>query len=337
MTTSQELKSYAGMLGFKDSTALGRILAAIYDTPMKQQLIGLLPGTLKELSAKSDFDAREMEAALKELRAVGGCFYKADRNGKYDLYRGVIEFRDAVLLTPDIELEMVELFRQVVWDEMPGIIPELEKGGVPPMMRVIPIEETVENKSAVLDFDSARKLLQGADRIAIIPCVCRISTQRLDLSPDCPAPEDVNLCMQVNRFADESLERGYGEEVTIDEAIRRLEIAEEAGLVHLTRNNIKTDFSLCNCCACCCTGLYFINEIKYDALAPSRFLAKVDEVLCTACETCVDRCQFHAIDVDDVAVINPDTCFGCGVCVSTCPAEAIILEESRPRDFVRVT
>ncbi len=337
MSTPQELKSYAMQMGFKGSAALEQILCTIYNTPMKQHLVPVLPGTIDELAEKTGFDIPEMASALKELRMIGGVFCKADRNGKYDIYRGIIEFRDAVLLTPDIDQKMVELFRQVVWEEMPGIIPEMEKNGVPPMMRVIPIEETVDNKSAVLDFDSARKLLEGADRIAIIPCVCRISTQRLDLSPDCPAPKDVNLCMQVNRFADESLERGYGEQVSSKEAIRRLEIAEEAGLVHLTRNNIKKDFSICNCCACCCTGLYFINEFRYDALAPSRFLAKVDEDLCTSCETCVDRCQFHAVEVDDNAVINPEVCFGCGVCVSTCPAEAIVLEEVRAQDFVRVT
>ena len=55
------------------------------------------------------------------------------------------------------------------------------------------------------------------------------------------------------------------------------------------------------------------------------------------CGTCVDRCQFEAIEVDDIAHIDLDCCFGCGNCVLTCPSDALVLEEVRPREYIRAT
>ncbi len=86
--------------------------------------------------------------------------------------------------------------------------------------------------------------------------------------------------------------------------------------------------------------LYWYISSQPDKLcgfAPSRFRVKLDEEECTGCETCIDRCQFKAIEVDDIARINMDKCFGCGNCVQTCPSEALILEEIRPKEFIRVT
>lgn len=55
--------------------------------------------------------------------------------------------------------------------------------------------------------------------------------------------------------------------------------------------------------------------------------AKVNEVKCTGCESCVSECPSEAISmVDGKACVNPDTCVDCGVCVDVCPVEAITLE-----------
>jgi MinD superfamily P-loop ATPase len=105
----------------------------------------------------------------------------------------------------------------------------------------------------------------------------------------------------------------------------------------MVRNNIQKDMFMCNCCSCCCTGLFLVNQTGYsDALAPSRFRVKLDDDACSGCETCVDRCQFHAITVDGMAVVDNDKCYGCGNCVITCPEEALTLEEVRPLEHIRV-
>lgn len=70
-------------------------------------------------------------------------------------------------------------------------------------------------------------------------------------------------------------------------------------------------------------------------MVPSRFLAVVAPELCVACETCLERCHFGALRMEDgSAVVKAEKCMGCGLCLVTCPEEAIHLEEVRPAQFV---
>ncbi len=52
-----------------------------------------------------------------------------------------------------------------------------------------------------------------------------------------------------------------------------------------------------------------------------------DQDACTACGSCIPRCQVAAITEGEggIAVISREKCIGCGLCVTTCPAEAIEL------------
>jgi len=54
-----------------------------------------------------------------------------------------------------------------------------------------------------------------------------------------------------------------------------------------------------------------------------------DAELCTACETCIERCPTRAVAMgdEDVPYVNLDLCVGCGVCASGCPEDAIELVE----------
>jgi ferredoxin len=134
------------------------------------------------------------------------------------------------------------------------------------------------------------------------------------------------------------LDRGLAERISVSDALKRVGDAEDAGLVHMTRNNVKKDMFICNCCSCCCTGFYFLQQLDYpDSIAPSRFQVNLDTDACNGCGICVDRCQFHAIEVEDVASIQAEKCYGCGNCVITCPEEALTLTECRPKEHIRVT
>ncbi len=56
------------------------------------------------------------------------------------------------------------------------------------------------------------------------------------------------------------------------------------------------------------------------------FIAKVNEDLCTGCETCLNICPFDAITKDEekeIATISEALCTGCGTCAATCPSSAI--------------
>ena len=339
MPIPDKLEFYAKRLGYPKSETLGKILSIIFDTPEKQQIATLLPATIEQLEQATGLPEKTVTKNLTEMREFGAILkdHKNDQEEMFALYPGIIELRDAVLLTPGIDNEMVEMWDHLIRKELPKALPAWVEMKVPPVMRTIPVEKTVDSRSTVLDMESARTIVENANQIVVIPCVCRSSRHSLNKSPDCPAPEDAHICILINRFGQESLERGIGQEITSKAAVEKLKAAEEAGLVHMTRNNVKDDLALCNCCSCCCTGLFLVNQIKYDAFAPSRFQVRLDEEACVGCETCIDRCQFHAIEVDDVARIDLDSCFGCGNCVLTCPSDALVLEEVRPREFIRTT
>ena len=59
------------------------------------------------------------------------------------------------------------------------------------------------------------------------------------------------------------------------------------------------------------------------AIAPSGYVAKRDESLCTNCGTCVDFCPFDALSLrEQNLAMEWEKCMGCGVCVDCCPNNA---------------
>lgn len=334
---SRDLLPYAAELGFPNSENLAAVFSILFDSEVKRQIVIALPGTIIEISEKTALPEPIVKQAVQEMRQVGAIFLRARRHHRYFRHPELIQLRDAVVVTPEIDPVLISLFDKITHDDMPLIAPMLKKMGVPPVQRVLPIEETVESGSSVLDIESTRLFIREADRIVVIPCVCRLSAKKLGKRPDCPAPDDIDLCMLLNRFGDEVVDREIGREISTETALAYLDRAEEAGLVHLGRNNVNRDMMICNCCSCCCTGLYALNVVNYPAYAPSRFRVRIAEDDCIGCGTCIDRCQFMAIEIEEIAHIDLDKCYGCGNCVITCPEEALVLEEVRPEEHIRRT
>ena len=144
MTIPVELKPYAKQLGYPNSKTLGILLTKLFDTDEKLKLAAALPGKASELAEKLGYSIEKTEQLLKELHLNGAINSKMHQPGAYRLFPGMIELRDASVVTPDISSEMINLWDDLVRNELPGFIPELIKMGIPPMMRVIPIEEAVE-------------------------------------------------------------------------------------------------------------------------------------------------------------------------------------------------
>jgi NAD-dependent dihydropyrimidine dehydrogenase PreA subunit len=331
------LQEYAAKLGFPGSETLGRIFTILFDGEDDVKVIEAMPGTAAELAERTGIAEERAREVAERLRMRGAVVHPMNQPGLYRLSHAMIELRDATVLWPEAPQVLFELWEKLISNEFTNLIPTLKKLNVPPMVRILPIEQSVESQNTVLDVDSARKIFEDAELITVLPCACRVQARRNGRGADCPAPE-TSVCMQTNAFAKAVISRGLGEKITKEEALKRVEEAEEAGLVHMVRNNVKKDMFMCNCCSCCCTGLYMVNETGYrDGVAPSRFRVKLNEDACTGCGICEDRCQFHAISVNGVAAVDIDKCFGCGNCVITCADEALILEEVRPVEHIRVT
>jgi Pyruvate/2-oxoacid:ferredoxin oxidoreductase delta subunit len=120
------------------------------------------------------------------------------------------------------------------------------------------------------------------------------------------------------------VERGFGRNITKEEAYGILDIAEDEGLVHLSDNNQKRINFICNCCGCCCGILGGITRLhKPHAVATSHFVVKIDTDTCVACEACAARCHFGALTVNETAEVDLEKCLGCGLCNMVCPTESL--------------
>jgi electron transport complex protein RnfB len=201
-----------------------------------------------------------------------------------------------------------------------------------PLMRVVPVQETIEDKSDILPYERARSLVDGASYIAVTDCACRVSVNA------CDKPREV--CLIFGPTAQFLAERGYARAIDRQEAYRVLKTAADAGLVHTSNNSADRGNLICNCCPCCCTVLRGRTQLNIPhAFAPSAFFAEIDGDLCTGCGACGDeRCPMGAIEIEnDAARVTVDRCIGCGVCVSVCPTEAISLREREIRPDIAPT
>ena len=346
MAVASEFKAYAKKLGFPESETMGRILALLFPDESGRKIVQALhkPAKLDELAEMTNIPIDNLKEMTYHLYKIGAIARYMDPPDKFRLYPGMIELRDATLVYQDAEQELFDLWEQLFLEDLAGVTPVWKASGAPEMMRIVPIDQAVESQNLILDVDSTRQIFRDAKVIAAMTCPCRRQAKRTGRTHDCPAPEDLNLCMQTNNFARDLIARGVGEQISNEEALRRIDLAEQAGLVHQVRNNIKEDMIICNCCSCCCTGLFMGQKLGYAPYAKSRFRVNYDDSLCNGCGICVKRCHFSAIDIDKnlkpkerTAQVDYDKCYGCGLCTLKCPTQALTMMEVRPRESVRNT
>jgi len=233
--------------------------------------------------------------------------------------------------------ELAKLF-DAYFHSSKGEVPKPDSTKTPMVSfaRVIPIEKTVETSMEVFPYEQAKSYIDNAKTITVSVCYCRHEKRLLDQG--CDFPDDV--CLQFDSFASFVKERGFGREITRDEAHEIMKRSSEAGLVATSSNTRDRIDFICNCCTCCCGVLRSVKESRAPVRAvASNYLAEVKSDECTGCAECVDRCQMDAITMeDDMASVEMEKCIGCGVCVPTCPVEAILLTgradmQEPPRNF----
>ena len=198
--------------------------------------------------------------------------------------------------------------------------------------KVIPVERSIESGMVLLPYQKLEESVRTARKIAVSDCVCRKEAKLL--SEGCNHP--MESCLSFGVAAEYYIDSGLGREITAEEAIKILEETDNSGLIHAGANS-KHLSNICNCCPCCCAALKAITkrgsyrQRHFNAI----FEAMVDEVECTACEICLERCPVGAIEVKESAMVDRDKCLGCGLCASSCPTEAVhlFLREDREEPF----
>ncbi|NIM96300.1 MAG: 4Fe-4S ferredoxin [Anaerolineales bacterium] len=192
----------------------------------------------------------------------------------------------------------------------------------PHFHRVLPVNETIRMDMEVQPYESAAGIIAESKAWGVTECICR--KQKALIGEPCDHPLEV--CMIMSKVPGVFDKNPQIRALSEDEALKTLQTAAEAGLVHTVSNNQKGNWYVCNCCTCSCGILRGISDFGVaDVVARSSFVNRVDGDLCMACEICVDYCQFDALSHDEVAQVDEFRCVGCGVCVVACPEGALSL------------
>ena len=194
--------------------------------------------------------------------------------------------------------------------------------------RVIPIDKEIQGGTEIQPYEKVSEIIESNTKFSVAECICRKESRMVGNGCD----KLLETCMSFGPAADFYIENGLGREISKEEARQVLLKAEEDGLIHCSSNHSGNKTFICNCCGCCCKALANITKYNNPAvIAKSNYYAVVDEDTCNACGDCVDRCQVHAIQIEnDLTVMDKDRCIGCGLCASVCSTESISLVHKTP-------
>ncbi|HEY5494105.1 MAG TPA: 4Fe-4S binding protein [Candidatus Anoxymicrobiaceae bacterium] len=276
--------------------------------------------TLAQLEEAMPEKAGRLEEMLAGMARKGTVFteQKPGRERVYRLLPSVVGFAEAPYLdgvdTPE-KRALAPLWVKYITSDFGA---EMARGV--PLIRVIPIAESLEDAAEVLPFDALEEKLEEATFMAVGHCPCR--QIRKYVGEGCDRPTE--RCMHFGSLGRYIVETGLGRQIDKEEALQILRSATEEGLVHVCDNLQGSLRTICNCCPCCCGFFQAKMVAGYDTLSRSNYVARVESEECIACEICSDRCPVGAITVGETAEVDEDLCIGCGVCTPTCGADGAI-------------
>jgi len=313
---------------------------AVAGVPMSPELIEILkilyPGeeaevalelaiyenrTLADVETAMPDKAGRLEGLLDSM-AHRGTVFTEQKPGKERIYRllpSIVGFVEVPFLAGEDTPEKRELAR--LWKDyiMEGFGQEMARGM--PLIRVVPIAESLQDESQVLPFDAIAQKLDEATFMAVGHCPCRQIGKYTGEGCDRPTER----CMHFGSLGRYIVEMGKGREINKEEALEMLRNATEEGLVHVCDNVEGSLRTICNCCPCCCGFFRVRSASGLQTYARSNYAAYVEADDCIGCGTCEERCPVNAISiVDDIAVVDSDICIGCGVCTPTCEGDDAI-------------
>ena len=211
---------------------------------------------------------------------------------------------------------------------------ETSRSGIP-RTRVLTVQEKVDTSHEIIPIEAVYEIIDNQTDIATFPCPCR-QRREIEGNRKCRGKYPINNCMNFGMAAKFLLQMGDPavRAITKEEAKKIAKDSAELGLVHMADNNAANTHILCQCCECCCGNLAGLTRLDNPrAIGRANYISSIDEELCVACGTCIERCKFDAITVNDFAQVNSDKCVGCGLCAVTCPEDAITMKRFEREDI----
>ena len=303
-------------------------------TPDEASIFVAMPiehASLEEIAENlSVTDLKKLSDQL-ETMADKGLIHTRERKGKkvYEalpLVPGILELQLMRGIVDERSKTMTLLLR----DYTKGIKREMTSASPPPMEfyasgKKVVVEKEVDSKATIVPYQELKDLLMQTDYISCGTCICRHMGALMGKSTTKP----INNCMILGESAKFATERGFTTRLSKEEAVKRIEEAEEAGLIHQFSNNPERATNLlCNCYKDMCMIIRGVSKSPFPSMAvTARWLVKINQDDCTACEACIPRCQMDALKMVDGKLTRDEIrCIGCGVCMWVCPTEALYLD-----------
>jgi Pyruvate/2-oxoacid:ferredoxin oxidoreductase delta subunit len=197
----------------------------------------------------------------------------------------------------------------------------ISKGKISYSSRVVPVAKSLGAKQWVLPSEQVMEILRNARSVALQDCMCRAHYKRCD--------KPLEVCFVLNELGEKFVAKGMARHVSLDEAGKALEKANESGLVHLALYMPDHQVcALCSCCSCCCHDLQIVKLFdRKDLMVRSEYIAVTEPDVCSHCGVCVERCMFDARGFNDGKMeYRAEACLGCGLCVTGCPVNATSMQ-----------
>lgn len=222
-----------------------------------------------------------------------------------------------------IDKEFAELFEQYYHESFHKTM--LSE---PSVHRIIPLEKAIPVDIDVMPYEKASNYLDQAQSWGVLDCICRVQKKLIGQGCD----HSLRNCLVFSPKPGAFNRSEEIETLSKEQAMQVLADADREGLVHSVNNAQSEVYYVCNCCTCSCGVLRGMVEYgSENSIARSDFYARVEEDLCTGCESCIDRCHFNAMTmVDGVCEVDRVACYGCGLCISACETEALSLIQKSP-------
>ncbi|HEY90592.1 MAG TPA: 4Fe-4S binding protein [Dehalococcoidia bacterium] len=338
-------------LQFPGSTRLRSVLEYLM-TPDQAKIVVTLPGSPQEAAELAGMDPIRVRDALDELFFKGVVFPRGDfRNREfYRFARSIGQLHDATMASEGLDLVKDRQLFELWWDFkdnewFPSTAKAAQERGNP-RLRIIPAYNSIKELDGILTCENYQEILKAQERIAVVPCPCRLNTAAIGQPCDIHDETAHWACLQFGRAADYVVTRGSGKELSLEEALELNDVIEESGLLHWWSNNTNTTALrfACNCCRDCCSDLVPLDQAGLPigtGWEKSRYQAYVETEDCDGCQVCIDRCPFDAIEMERPegskkykAVVDAEKCFGCGVCVVGCTSGALKMKTVRPPEHI---
>jgi Na+-translocating ferredoxin:NAD+ oxidoreductase RNF subunit RnfB len=297
----------------------------------------MTPASLERLSERLGEEPEKLRDRLEEM-AEKGLVLDFENNGKlfYMLAPTVIGFFEFTFMRLHKDLpnkKLADLLSTYMFDD--PAFPENAFRGETQVGRALVHEGTLndELRAEILPYEQTSEILKKAERRAVGLCYCR--HKAMHHGDPCKKPMEV--CTTLNQSADWVIRRGFGREISAEEALEIAAMTRDECMVHIG-DNVQNEVSyLCHCCGCHCGQLKAISShgIRH-AVHTSNYLASVDESQCKGCGRCVKACPVMAIGIEAesfgeaAAQVEEELCLGCGVCNVACKNKAISMK-SRPK------